>query len=67
MWKMWPDKTCAHCGHVEKEEDGLYYLECPGCEREGCDECMPMGRGCLCPECEDRCCFDSTEDDDEEE
>jgi hypothetical protein len=26
---------------------------CPQCEREGCPECMPAGRGCMCPECEE--------------
>lgn len=57
--------TCPFCGReieLEKEEResgsypddfGDYYLECPGCGREGCSECMPCGRGCLCPECEE--------------
>jgi hypothetical protein len=51
-------ETCPHCGEVrDAEELGLQKtwgpLVCPKCEREGCFECMPMGRGCKCPECED--------------
>jgi len=42
---------CPYCGFVGiimKPEDSL---ECPKCHRDGCSECMPAGRGCLCPEC----------------
>jgi len=28
-------------------------VTCPECARIGFDSCMPMGRGCLCPECEE--------------
>lgn len=57
--------TCPHCGRVIElepeeaeggnypEDFGDYYLQCPECYREGCSECMPMGRGCMCPECEE--------------
>jgi hypothetical protein len=51
---VWDDETCGHCGYVETDpEEHAYYLVCPDCGREGCDDCMPMGRGCPCPECED--------------
>jgi hypothetical protein len=57
-------EICAHCG-VECQGDpeaepgdypedfGDYFLECPECYRPGCEECMPFGRGCVCPECEE--------------
>ncbi len=32
---------------------GGYALECPTCHRQGCKDCMPSGRGCKCPECEE--------------
>lgn len=51
-WDHWDDNTCGYCGHKEDEEPP-FYLICPVCEREGCDDCMPMGRGCACPDCED--------------
>lgn len=51
-------KLCDTCDVPHDEEYteiiatfGL--LICPQCEREGCPECMPSGRGCLCPECEE--------------
>lgn len=49
-------EKCEGCGHVQHQgpEDDCagYYLECPECCRAGCEECMPMGRGVACPECE---------------
>ena len=57
--------TCPHCAAKQKgdpDDDGTmgypkdfggYFLECPECYRIGCDECMPCGRGCICPECEE--------------
>lgn len=53
---------CPYCGEaldVEDIEVGL--LTCPECAREGCSQCMPAGRGCICPECE------KDEEDDEHE
>jgi hypothetical protein len=55
---------CPHCkakleGDPEAqpgdypEDFGDYKLQCPECYREGCETCMPLGRGCVCPECED--------------
>lgn len=41
---------CPSCGE-ECTSDELY--DCPHCERIGCDYCMPSGRGCACPECDD--------------
>ena len=52
-WDAWDDDTCGNCGYEDDSGEGLYYLVCPCCEREGCDECMPLGRGCACPECEE--------------
>ena len=55
-FRVWPDRTCCHCGFTVEPDDPepyVYLLECPGCGREGCGECIPCGRGCLCPECED--------------
>ena len=49
----WPTLVCSVCGHEEKKEEFLYRLRCPTCSRDGCPECMPAGRGCECPECED--------------
>lgn len=50
-------EKCAHCGKEQQQgsEDSVagYVLECPECYRPGCEECMPMGRGCKCPECEE--------------
>lgn len=63
MPKDYPaDEGCAHCGisHEEAKRQGyiegeelLSHLTCPECYRDGCDVCMPMGRGCMCPECEE--------------
>ncbi len=51
-------ECCEFCGATLDEEAlGLQAkfgrLHCPGCGREGCYECMPSGRGCICPECEE--------------
>jgi uncharacterized protein with PIN domain len=57
--------TCPYCGRVLEldpkerevtdypEDFGDFYYECPECGREGCSECMPCGRGVVCPECEE--------------
>jgi len=56
--------ACPHCDKKQNgdpdaspddypEDFGGYALICPLCAREGCEECMPCGRGCMCPECED--------------
>lgn len=49
---------CPYCGSEVKEQQAL--TECPECGRDGCIEkadgtpgCMPGGRNCLCPQCED--------------
>ncbi len=57
------DETCPYCGErVRLEEDekadypkdfGDYWYEFPTCYRDGCTACMPCGRGCECPECEE--------------
>jgi len=54
-------ETCPHCGAVQHQSEADkengdppgYLLTCPQCYREGCEECMPSGRGCICPDCED--------------
>ena len=50
---------CGFCGNKLDDEDRELirkhgHLECPGCLREGCHECMPSGRNCYCPECEEK-------------
>jgi len=50
-------EKCGFCGHVLDDEDKKLekkfgVLGCPECCREGCDLCMPSGRGYVCPECE---------------
>lgn len=53
-----PDEkvNCGFCGDLVKKCD---LLICPTCEREGCcteteqGGCMPCGRHCMCPECEE--------------
>ena len=57
-------EKCVGCGavqHAEKPASGMpssveqvagYYLECSSCGKPGCEECMPLGRGCACPDCE---------------
>jgi len=56
-FSVWENAKCGTCGHDGSNdpngENYLYKLTCPDCGREGCDECMPAGRGCPCPECED--------------
>ena len=49
-------EKCDGCGAVQhaeaKDEPAGYVLTCPACDRVGCDECMPMGRGVPCLDCE---------------
>lgn len=50
-----------HCPHCDWVYDAEWLavlrkhgpLVCPGCGRDGCPQCMPDGRGCLCPACEE--------------
>ena len=50
--KLEPEpETCPHCGAPMGVDDKLLF--CPRCSREGCLECMPCGRNCTCPECEE--------------
>ena len=51
-WPTWENNTCGECGYRDDKEPS-YLLECPSCGKLGCDECMPAGRGCACPECEE--------------
>ena len=55
-YPLWPDAKCGECHHdASNDPNGdcyLYKLECPSCGKVGCDECMPAGRGCPCPDCE---------------
>ena len=54
-------EACEGCGAIQHQsaEDKAngdpagYYLECPECCEVGCDECMPSGRGVVCPKCEE--------------
>jgi len=51
--------SCGNCGAKVPKDDPngknfLYRLVCPECHKAGCDECMPEGRGCLCPECKEK-------------
>ena len=52
-------ETCDYCGaELNKENlppDGRRMM-CPGCGREGCLSCMPGGKSCTCPECEEGDC-----------
>ena len=41
-------EECPYCG-----KNTAVILTCPGCGREGCENCMPAGNGCMCPECEE--------------
>lgn len=54
---VWENAKCGACGHdASNDPNGekyLYKLQCPSCDKEGCDGCMPAGRGCECPECEE--------------
>ena len=51
------DDACPHCGEGYDEDEREHVrthgvMHCPTCGRDGCDKCMPAGRGCACPECE---------------
>lgn len=54
-------EACAGCGAIQRQtkeekkrkEPAGYYLECPRCYKPGCEECMPEGRGCICPACKE--------------
>lgn len=52
-FQEWEDHKCGHCGFLDKSDEIAYRLQCPECYRDGCEDCMPMGRGCICPECEE--------------
>lgn len=54
-WPVWKkEKGCASCKKTEDlNGEQLFALVCPECEAPGCDECFPMGRGCVCPNCEE--------------
>lgn len=48
---------CPYCAaKITLEDAELFankgFYTCPKCTREGCGDCMPSGRRCLCPECE---------------
>ncbi len=48
---------CPFCGYeLDAEHEAIVKqwgpFVCPTCGREGCEECLPSGRGCECPECE---------------
>lgn len=52
------DVTCPNCEFKFVGDEATFFVLkgfylCPGCERFGCDNCLPGGRGCLCPECEE--------------
>lgn len=52
------DDRCPGCGIELSEDDAAFFreagfYECTSCGHEGCDKCMPGGRGVLCPDCED--------------
>ena len=56
MFPVWEDAKCGYCGHDASKDPAdpyLYRLQCPECYRDGCDECMPLGRGCKCLDCEE--------------
>ena len=42
-------EECPYCGEAVNE-----ILCCPECGRDGCWNCMPAGKGCICPECEEK-------------
>ena len=48
----WEGRKCGWCGKRDNTDEPAYKLQCPECLRLGCEDCMPMGRGCICPECE---------------
>jgi len=43
-------ESCAYCG---KQAERKFLFVCPSCGRDGCSECIPAGKGCECPECEE--------------
>ena len=50
-------EKCSYCGTFLDKEDAMLLkkrgpLICPSCMREGCSQCMPEGRGIICPDCE---------------
>jgi hypothetical protein len=59
----WGDKPCAHCGAVRADLSADWQEDlpdgempgyvCPRCGRHGCLICMPGGKRCLCPECDE--------------
>jgi len=51
----WGGPPCGHedCTEPYHPEEPAMALQCPGCDRPGCDYCMPAGRHCLCPACEE--------------
>jgi hypothetical protein len=62
VWKPRPKSDggdCASCGacaaDIEDYKEGelLTAFSCLVCEEPGCEECMPCGRGCPCPSCEE--------------
>lgn len=61
IYITWAD-NCDYCGSRPRnqtltpgcDEKDFYVLTCPECDRVGCPDCMPAGRGCMCPECEER-------------
>ena len=56
-WAVWHDE-CAGCGATEGDEP-LMALQCPNCGEPGCGICMPVGRGCPCPGCEETLASDA--------
>lgn len=52
-YEDWDDGACAYCGAEDDGSEPFYICICPQCLREGCPECMPVGRGWACPECEE--------------
>jgi hypothetical protein len=55
-------EECPGCGAVQHQTEADkangdpagYALTCPECYRDGCEQCMPCGRGVKCPECEEK-------------
>ena len=65
-WAVWAKRDdgsppCPGDGctapYSEDPDERTHPLECPSCGAVGCEECiMPMGRGCICLNCEDDEC-----------
>lgn len=49
---LWEDRKCGGCGELDKTDEPAYRLTCGSCGYEGCETCMPMGRGIPCLDCE---------------